>query len=98
MPLIRAHRWGVSLPRAYPYNFKQENPPRLCERDILKLAGYFMLETKMRITDTLNKKLIKAVQTSMRIEGYKPAQSEQIRKQAKALMEQRHVQVSVPRK
>ncbi len=52
----------------------------------------------MKITENLNQKLIKAVQTSMRIEGYKPVQSKQIREQAKALMEQHHVQVSVPRK
>lgn len=50
----------------------------------------------MRINAGLNKKLAKAVETSMRIEGYKPAQSEQVKKQAKALMEQRNVKVSVP--
>jgi hypothetical protein len=52
----------------------------------------------MQITANLSHKLIKAVQTSMRIEGYKPTQSEQITKQAKAFMERQHVQVSVPRK
>lgn len=52
----------------------------------------------MQINANLNQKLIKAVQTSMRIEGYRPAQSEKIKQQAKAFMEQHHVQVSVPRK
>jgi hypothetical protein len=49
------------------------------------------------MTVKLKEKVIKAVETSMRIEGYKPADSEKIRKQAKTIIEQRHVQVSVPR-
>lgn len=52
----------------------------------------------MRINASLSKKLAKAVETSMRIEGYKPTRSEQVKRQAKALMEQRNVQVSIPRK
>ena len=52
----------------------------------------------MQITANLHQKLIKAVQTSMRIEGYKPTQSKKIKQQVKAFMEQHHVQVSVPRK
>lgn len=52
----------------------------------------------MQINANLNQKLIKAVQTSMRIEGYQPTQSDKIKQQVKAFMEQHHVQVSVPRK
>ena len=52
----------------------------------------------MKTTVSLNRKVAKAVQTSMRIEGCKPAQSERIKAQAKVLMEQRRVQVSVPGK
>ncbi len=52
----------------------------------------------MRITPSLDSKLTKAVETSMRIEGYKPSQSEQIKRQAKALMAQHNVQVSIQRK
>ena len=52
----------------------------------------------MQLTPNLEKKIAQAVQISMRIEGYRPVQSKQIREQAKALMEQHHVQVSVPGK
>jgi hypothetical protein len=52
----------------------------------------------MKTTVSLNRKVIRAVQTSMRIEGCKPTQSVKIKAQAKALMEQRRVQVSVPGK
>jgi len=52
----------------------------------------------MQITASLNKKISKAVQTSMQIEGYKPTKSPAIKAQVKALMEQHRVQVSVPRK
>jgi hypothetical protein len=52
----------------------------------------------MQITAKLNSKVAKAVQTSMRIEGCKPVQSASIKAQAKSLMEQRRVQVSVPGK
>jgi len=53
---------------------------------------------KMRITASLNKKISQAVQTSMRIEGYKPTQSPAIKEQAKALVELLRAQVSVQRK
>ncbi|MFP5408191.1 MAG: hypothetical protein ACLGGY_02805 [Gammaproteobacteria bacterium] len=43
-------------------------------------------------------KVIKAVQTSMRIEGFKSAVSVKTKAQAKALMEQQRVQVSVREK
>ena len=49
----------------------------------------------MQISPSLNKKIAQAVQTSMRIEGCKPVQSDAIKKQARALMEQHRVQVSV---
>lgn len=52
----------------------------------------------MRITASMNKKIIQAVQTSMQIEGYKSVPSPSIKEQAKALMEQHRVQVSVQRK
>ena len=52
----------------------------------------------MRITANLNKKIIKAVQTSMQIEGYKTVTSPSIKEQVKALMEQHRVKVSVQRK
>lgn len=52
----------------------------------------------MRITASLNEKVNQAVQVSMRIEGYRPVQSQGVKAQAKALMEQQRVQVSVPRK
>jgi hypothetical protein len=52
----------------------------------------------MKTTASLNRKVIKAVQTSMRIEGCKPVQSAKTRAQAKALMEQQRVKVSVPGK
>lgn len=58
----------------------------------------FLWEGIMQTNASLNEKIVKAVQTSMRIEGYKPARSQQIKERAKALMEQQHVQVSVPRK
>lgn len=49
----------------------------------------------MRISTSLNKKITDAVQTSMRIEGYKPTQSVTVKEQAKVLMEQHRVQVSI---
>jgi len=60
--------------------------------------NYFSEIFKMRITASLNKKIIQAVQTSMQIEGYKSVQSPSIKEQVKALMEQHRVQVSVQRK
>jgi hypothetical protein len=52
----------------------------------------------MQINADLHQKLIKAVQTSMRIEGYKPTQSLQIKQQAKSFMEQHRVEVSISNK
>lgn len=52
----------------------------------------------MRITASMNKKIIQAVRTSMQIEGYKSDPSPSIKEQVKALMEQHRVQVSVQRK
>lgn len=52
----------------------------------------------MPITPKLDEMLIKVVQTSMRIEGYQPARTEQLKQRAKQLMEQKGVQVSVQRK
>ena len=49
----------------------------------------------MQVGTSLNQKIAQAVQTSMRIEGCKPAQSDAVKKQAIALMEQHRVQVSV---
>jgi len=60
--------------------------------------GVYSEAYTMQITDSLNKKISQAVQTSMQIEGYKSSQSPAIKEQVKALMEQHRVQVSVQRK
>ena len=52
----------------------------------------------MKTTAAINMKVIKAVQTSMRIEGCKSAVSVKTKAQAKALMEQQRIQVSGPGK
>lgn len=52
----------------------------------------------MQLTAALHKKISLTVQTSMQLEGYKPCQSATVKAQAKALMEQHRVQVSVPKK
>jgi len=52
----------------------------------------------MKITASLNEKIVKAVRISMQIEGYKPTQSREIKQRAKTLMEQQRVQASVPGK
>ncbi len=52
----------------------------------------------MQANARLNEKIVKAVQTSMRIEGYPPAESARLKESAKALMVKRNVQVSIPRK
>jgi hypothetical protein len=62
-------------------------------RGIIYYRIYFMA-----ITPKLDEMLIKAVQTSMRIEGYQPARTEQLKQRAKQLMEQKGVQVSVQSK
>jgi hypothetical protein len=49
----------------------------------------------MKTTPSLNGKIVQAVQTSMRIEGYKPTQSVKVKAQAKALMKERRVEVSI---
>lgn len=49
----------------------------------------------MKITASLNGKIVQAVQTSMRIEGYQPTQSVEVKAQAKTLMKERRVQVSI---
>jgi hypothetical protein len=49
----------------------------------------------MQVSASLNKKIAKAVQTSMRIEGCKPVHSSAVKRQAKALMERHRVQVSL---
>ena len=54
--------------------------------------------SKMQTSASLNTKIKQAVQTSMRIDGYKLSPSPAIKEQVKALMEQHRVQVSVPRK
>ena len=52
----------------------------------------------MQITPQLRQQLAQAVRTSMRIEGYREQSQPQTQAQAKALMEQQRVQVSVPAK
>lgn len=46
----------------------------------------------------LKEKIAKAVETSMRIEGYPPVESARIKERARALMVKRNVRVSIPRK
>ena len=52
----------------------------------------------MKLTPQLQQKLAQAVQTSMRIEGYRAQATPKTRAAAKSLMEQQRVQVSVPAK
>ncbi|MDI1243925.1 MAG: hypothetical protein PSV24_00810 [Rhodoferax sp.] len=52
----------------------------------------------MQLTPQLQQKLTQAVQTSMRIEGYRAQTLPQTQAAAKLLMEQQRVQVSVPAK
>lgn len=52
----------------------------------------------MHVSASLNQKIAQSVQTSMRIGGCKPAQSNAVKKQAQTLMEQHRVQISVRRK
>lgn len=52
----------------------------------------------MHASPQLKQQIARAVQTSMRIEGYRAASLPQAQAQAKALMEQQRVQVSVPAK
>lgn len=52
----------------------------------------------MRTSAHLQQQVSKAVQTSMRIEGYEQATPNKTQQQAKAVMEKQRVQVSVPRK
>jgi hypothetical protein len=49
----------------------------------------------MQLTAKLKEQIVKAAQTSMRIEGYASTRSPAVKAQAKALMEQQRVQVSV---
>ncbi|WP_283743333.1 hypothetical protein [Sideroxydans sp. CL21] len=52
----------------------------------------------MKVSANLNQKISQAVRTSMQIEGCKPVQSDVVKKQAQALMEQHRVQASGHRK
>ncbi|HMT58292.1 MAG TPA: hypothetical protein PKC71_09800 [Ottowia sp.] len=52
----------------------------------------------MQLPSRLQQQIAQAVRTSMRIEGYRPTAQPQTQAQAKALMEQQRVQVSVPEK
>ncbi len=61
-------------------------------------TGELFWEKTMEVSASLNQKIAQAVQTSMQIEGCKPVQSDAVKKQAQALMEQHRVQVSVHRK
>jgi len=55
-------------------------------------------DTAMQLPSRLQQQIAQAVRTSMRIEGYRPTAQPQTQAQAKALMEQQRVQVSVPAK
>jgi hypothetical protein len=52
----------------------------------------------MKISSQLQKLVTQAARTSMRIEGHEAAKSPATKAKAKALMEARRVQVSVPGK
>ncbi|MDP1612151.1 MAG: hypothetical protein Q8M11_13945 [Sulfuritalea sp.] len=49
----------------------------------------------MKITASLNEKIIRAVRLSMQLEGYQSSRSPAIKTQAKALMEQNGIHVMV---
>lgn len=49
----------------------------------------------MQLTAKLKEQVAQAARTSMRIEGYAATRSREVQAQAKLLMEQRRVQVSV---
>lgn len=49
----------------------------------------------MQLNAKLKEQIAQAVRTSMRIEGHVPTRSREVEVQAKTLMEQRRVQVSV---
>jgi len=51
----------------------------------------------MVVSDKLRAQIAKAVEISMRIEGYPPARTKQIKDEARQLMERQRVQVSLPR-
>ena len=69
----------------------------ICRNETHNFSEEFQEKT-MQISASLNQKIAQAVQTSMRIEGCKPVQSDAVKKQAQALMEQHRIQVSVRRK
>jgi hypothetical protein len=52
----------------------------------------------MKVTPQLQQLMAKAVQTSMRIEGYAAKASPEVQARAAELMKQHRVQVSVPSK
>jgi hypothetical protein len=60
--------------------------------------GIYSEAYTMQITDSLNKKIYKAVQVSMQIEGYNPSQAPSIKAKVEVLMKQHRVQISVQRK
>jgi hypothetical protein len=49
----------------------------------------------MQLTPKLKEQIAQAVRTSMRIEGYEPTKSREVKAQAKMLMERQRVQVPV---
>jgi hypothetical protein len=49
----------------------------------------------MQLTPKLKDQIAQAVRNSMRIEGYAPTKSREVKAQAKMLMERQRVQVSV---
>ena len=57
-----------------------------------------MTGDRMLNNAALKEKIAKAVETSMRIEGYTPAESARLKESANALMVKQNVQVSIPKK
>ena len=52
----------------------------------------------MIIGEKLHESILHSVKISMLIEGYKSDRSQHVKEQARQLMKQHHVEVSIPRK
>lgn len=52
----------------------------------------------MHVNAKLRSQVAKAVKVSMQIEGYRATRSQQIKDEAKRIMERQHVHVSIPGK
>ena len=81
-----------------PLQFDVTNPAKaLCAGIPSNWRVTLSDENTMQTNARLNEKIVKAVQTSMRIEGYQPVESSRIKERARALMVKRNVRISIPR-